>query len=189
MKERPLRTTVDRQLSVPRLARARLAPPRRVRARRTAPSSQDDAVIAAIHDQVRGRPRRHHRRRADAARLQPVLLRPPRGHRRGGGLAAPLRPARPRPARAPSRDRRARAPRGPRAWWRSSSACGALAPPGPALKASVPGPYTLSGRLAAERALPRPLGPHRGAAAHRRASSSRRWSPPAAARSASTSRR
>ena len=51
MKERPLRTTVDRQLPVPGLARARLAPPRRVRRGRSR-RALDDAVIVAIHDQV-----------------------------------------------------------------------------------------------------------------------------------------
>ena len=64
-----------------------------------------------------------------------------------------------------------------------------IAPPGPRLKASVPGPYTLSGRLLAERRLPGPLGAHGGAAADRPRRARRARRRPAARRSASTSRR
>ena len=42
-----------------------------------------------------------------------------------------------------------------------------LAPTGPVLKASVPGPYTLSGRLSPERSLPRPPCDRGSLAAHR----------------------
>ena len=49
---------------------------------------------------------------------------------------------------------------------RNSSFCRRLAPPGPVLKASVPGPYTLSGRINPERQLQEPLGCHRSADSH-----------------------
>ena len=55
----------------------------------------DDAVAVAVHDQVDAGLDVDHRRRADAARLQPVLLRLPRRHRARGRSrrAASARPA------------------------------------------------------------------------------------------------
>ena len=93
-------------------------------------------------------------------------------------------PPAPRPARPPPRDRRAAGARAASAWWRSSSGCGGSRPPGPALKASVPGPYTLE-RPPASRASATPTAgrsPRRCCPSC--APSSRRWWRPAAARSA-----
>ena len=123
----------------------------------------------------------HHRRRADPARLQPVVLRVPRRDRAWSGAAAPVRAAGARPARQARHHRRAAAPRGS-AWSTSSAVSQRLGAAGRALKASVPGPYTLSGRLHPERPVPRPVGDHRGAAAAG-PPSWRRWSRPAAPRS------
>ena len=108
---------------------------------------QEDAVIAAIHDQVAAGTRRDHRRRADAPRLQPLVLRLLEGIELRGAPARRFGP--------PAHDQRGRhriigelaAPRG----LGVVEECERLRRVAPcrarALKASVPGPYTLSGRL------------------------------------------
>ena len=110
---------------------------------------QDDAVIAALHDQL-------------AAGLDVVTDGEQtrldfnlsfygfiEGHRTGSRVAAPLRPARARSARQARVIGELRAPRGLGAveeFKRLAAAAPSLTP-GRTLKASVPGPYTLSGRL------------------------------------------
>ena len=142
-----LRTTVIGSYPFPGWLEFACAAPRRSSAAPTSREMQDDAVDRRRARPGRRRPRRHHRRRADAARLQPLVLRLPRGHRARRRAAAPLRAAGARPARQArghrrtARAARARRGRGVRA------AAAARAAPGPTLKASVPGPYTLSGRL------------------------------------------
>ena len=118
----------DRQLSLPRLARARGREPRRLR-----PGRRRRAAGGRRH---RGRPRPGRRRarcdlgrRADPARLQPRLLRLHRGDR--AGRAAATASARPRTTSAPSTGssaswrRRAGSARS-----RSSSACAGSLRPG-----------------------------------------------------------
>ena len=64
-----------------------------------------------------------------------------------------------------------------------------LVPTGVTLKASIPGPFTLSGRLSPESSVSRPLRDHRSAPAAGACRSCARSPTPAAARFASTSRR
>ncbi len=163
MMNRPLAHHGHRQLPASRLAGAR----RRSTSTRSGPdrpSCMDDAVIAAVHDQLAagldvitdGEQTRldfnlsfyGHLEGIEPARPQPAGASARRPTTSAGSTASP----------ASSRRRAGSAPS------RSSSASARLAPAGPALKASVPGPIRLSGRLVPERALPRPLGAHRGAA-------------------------
>ena len=105
---------------------------------------QDDAVIAAVHDQVAagldvitdGEQTRLDFNLSFYGYLEGIELE--------GAPAAALRPARPRPARPAPRHRRAARRRAASASSPSSSGCGASRPAGPRLKASVPGPYTLA---------------------------------------------
>ena len=90
------------------------------------------------------------------------------GHRARGRAAAALR-ARPRTTSAAGTASPAScARRAASAPSRSSSGCGASRPPGPRLKASVPGPvHARAAGCVPNARLPRPLGAHRGAAADR----------------------
>ena len=162
---RPLRTTVIGSYPFPGWLEFALRAPRQLRPRRR----RRDAGRRGHRRRARPgrrRARRDHRRRADAARLQPVVLRLPRGHRAGG--------APPRRFGPPAHDQRGRhavigelaAPRGLGAV-EEFQRLQRLAPAGPDAKASVPGPYTLSGRLVPGGRSARPLGRDRGAAADR----------------------
>src|ERR1700747_3623920 len=145
MRERPLRTTVVGSYPLP--GWLRLAPPQ---LDRFGPADlaelQEDAVVAAVHDQL-------------AAGLD--VITDGEQTRLDFNLSfygylegLELESAPPRRFGPPAHDQRGkhavvgelRAPRGlgvVEEWERLKR----LAPPGPVLKASVPGPYTLSGRL------------------------------------------
>ena len=89
------------------------------------------------------------------------------GIEREAAPAAPLRPAGARPARAPrGSSASSRAPRG-LGVVEEFERLRRLAPAGPVLKASVPGPYTLSGRLVPNDSYPDRWRARRGAAADR----------------------
>ena len=147
-KSTPLRTSVIGSYPFPAWLEFASQQPRANSARTTSPRCRTTRTTAAIHDQLAAGLDVDHRRRADPLRLQPLVLRLPRGHRprsrhprarfgppahdqRGkhaitGELSAPGRPRRGRGIRAPQAPRPRQAP---------------------TLKASVPGPFTLSGRL------------------------------------------
>ena len=184
-----MRTTVIGSYPFPGWLRVRHASTSTSSAPADRAEMQDDAVIAAMHDQVAagldvitdGEQTRLDFNLSFYGFLEGIELE--------ARSAAALRPAGPRPARQAPDHRRAGARRAASASSRSSTACAGSRPPGPTLKASVPGPYTLSGRLLPNDRLSRSLGADRGAAADRAAASSTRWSTPAARRSPSTSRR
>ena len=126
---------------------------------------QDDAVCGRDPRSAVGGPGCDYRRRTDSAGFQPVLLRIPGRHRTGISQPATLWSAGTRPARQASDRGTTRS--AATAWVPSKNSADLrrLAPPGPVLKASVPGPYTMSGRLAALPGYTRSLRHHRSAAA------------------------
>ena len=160
-----------------------------VRRRPTCAELQDDAVIAALHDQL-------------AAGLD--VITDGEQTRLDFNLSfygflegIELEAAPPRRFGPPAHDQRGkhavtgelRAPRGLGAVEEFERLQAPGARPGPTLKASVPGPYTLSGRLLPNEQYPGPLRADRGAAADRARGARGARRAPAAARSPSMSRR
>ena len=144
-----------------------------------------------MHDQVAAGSRRDHRRRADAARFQSLVLRLSRRHRTRRRAAAALRSASARSARQASRSPANCARRAASASSRSSSV--------ETTRSRRPANSNTQGDRArsvhaertarAECQLSGSLRAHRGAAAPSSARSWRRWSRPGARRSPSMSRR
>ena len=112
-------------------------------------------------------PRRDHGRRADAARLQPLVLRLPRGDRARGGAERGVSARRRTISAADTASSASCAHRAASASSSEWERLRRVAPPGPTLKASVPGPYTLSGRLVPDEVYRDRYAARRGAAADR----------------------